>query len=118
MRGWPLSVRVGSYIPGRALRAIGGIVERFAPNNNTVLSRWAHAPDLSDAAEVCIFVSYAPGGVVPEYTRLHARAWVEAGFQLVLVLNTDAFEKHIQADDLDFASAVLVRENRGYDFGA
>lgn len=113
-----MSVRVGSFIPGLARRAIANIIETFTPDNSTVRSRWARAPELSDAAEVCIFVSYAPGGIVPAYSRFHARAWADAAFRVIVVLNTDAFDQDIETDDLSFASGVLVRENRGYDFGA
>jgi lipopolysaccharide biosynthesis protein len=76
------------------------------------------SPELGAGAEVCIFVTYAPGGVVPDYSRFHALAWADAGFQLVMVLNTDVFDEDIKTDDLSFASGVFVRENRGYDFGA
>jgi hypothetical protein len=94
------------------------MVEFATPSNSTVRSRWLRSPELSDGHEVCIFVAYTPDSVVPEYSRLHARAWADAGFQVVLVLNTDAFGDDIQTDGLDFAGGVLVRENRGYDFGA
>jgi lipopolysaccharide biosynthesis protein len=94
------------------------MIEFVTPNNSTVRNRWVRCPDLTNAAEVCIFVAYAPGSVVPEYSRFHARAWADAGFQVVLVLNTSAFDEHVQTGDLDFATGVLVRENRGYDFGA
>jgi len=99
---------------------IASMVEFAAPSNSTVRSRWLRSPELGEAAELCIFVAYAPASVVPEYSRFHARAWADAGFQVVLVLNTDAFEDrgHVQADELPFASGVLLRENRGYDFGA
>jgi lipopolysaccharide biosynthesis protein len=93
-------------------------VELVTPGNDTVQSRWLRSPELSDGAEVCIFVTYATGTVVPDHSRFHARAWAEAGFRVIIVMNTDKFDKDAQTNDLDFASGVLVRENRGYDFGA
>lgn len=94
------------------------MVEFVTPSNSTVQSRWMRSPELGNGAEVCIFVTYAPDSIVPEHSRFHARAWAKAGFQLVLVVNTDRFEINARTDDLEFASGVLMRENRGYDFGA
>ena len=110
-------MRLGNFIPGWTRYLVAMMVEFLTPSNSTVRSRWVRSPDLTGAAEVCIFVAYAPGSVVPEYSRFHARAWADAGFQVVLVLNTTALNRHVQTDDLDFATGVLVRENRGYDFG-
>lgn len=94
------------------------MVEFVTPSNSTVRCRWLRSPNLGHGAEVCIFVSYAPGSVLPEYSRFHARAWADAGFRVIIVLNTDSFGEDAKTDGLDFASGVLVRENRGYDFGA
>ena len=94
------------------------MIELVTPANSTVRSRWLRSPELVGPGEVCIFVSFAPGNVMPEHSRFHARAWADAGFSVVVVLNTDAFTKDTGTDDLSFASGVLLRENRGYDFGA
>jgi lipopolysaccharide biosynthesis protein len=111
-------VRIGRFIPGWARYLIAFVIERVTPSNGSVRSRWLRSPELSEGAEVCIFVTYAPGSAVPDYSRFHAEAWAAAGFRVVLVMNTDTFDRDVSADDLDFASGVLVRENRGYDFGA
>lgn len=111
-----MAVRVGSFVPGRVRRVIAVVIEFVTPGNSTVQTRWLRFPQL-DAAEVCIFVSHAPSNVMPEYSRFHARAWADAGFSVVVVLNTDSIAEAVPGD-LGFASGVLVRENRGYDFGA
>jgi lipopolysaccharide biosynthesis protein len=113
-----LAVRVGNFIPAWARRVIASMIEFGTASNSTVRSRWLRSPELSEMAEVCIYVTYAPGSVVPEYSQFHARAWASAGFQVLLVLNTNAFDEDPQTDETRFASGVLVRENRGYDFGA
>lgn len=94
------------------------MIEFVTPSNSTVQSRWVRSPQLGNGAEVCIFITYAPDSIIPEYSRFHARAWKHAGFQVVLVVNTDRFDSDAPTDDLEFASGVLMRENRGYDFGA
>lgn len=118
LQGANKPVRLGSFIPGWARRMVASLIELVTPANTTVGSRWLRVPQLGEAPEVCIFMSYAPQGVMPEHSRFHARAWAEAGFVVVIVLNTDSFDLDVPIDDLDFASGVLVRENRGYDFGA
>jgi len=98
-------------------RFVATMLEFTTPRNSRVRCRWLRDPELTGGSEACIFVTYAPNGNVAEYSRFHARAWAEAGFSVILVVNTDTFEP-VEMDDLDFASGVLVRDNRGYDFGA
>jgi lipopolysaccharide biosynthesis protein len=117
-RGVRLAMRVGNFIPGWARRVIAIMIEFLAPSNSTVRTRWLRSPQIDEGAEVCVFVSYAPGGVMPEHSRFHAEAWAHAGFRVVVVLNTDVVDSVVRAWDLSFAAGILVRENRGYDFGA
>jgi hypothetical protein len=100
------------------MRSLATMVEFTTVSNSSVRSRWVRTPPAYPNGEVCLFVSYAPGNVVPEYSRFHARAWADAGFSVILVLNTTSFDGDVRTDDLEFASGVLVRENLGYDFGA
>jgi lipopolysaccharide biosynthesis protein len=48
----------------------------------------------------------------------HARAWHDAGFEVVTVVIVDSLTSPIDTEPLNFANAVLLRVNRGYDFGA
>jgi lipopolysaccharide biosynthesis protein len=48
----------------------------------------------------------------------HARAWHDAGFKVVIVVIVDSLTSPIDTAQLDFANAVLLRVNSGYDFGA
>lgn len=115
-----MAVRIGSFISGWVRRVVATMMEFATPSNSTVRSRWLRSPELRHWADVCVFVIYAPGNMVSEHSRFHARAWADAGFCVVVVLNTDRWAADVQVKDLDldFASGVLVRENRGYDFGA
>ena len=111
-------MRVGSLIPGFVWRTMATMLEAVTPGSSVVASRWLRKPRLQADEEVCVFVSYAPDNVLPEHSHFHARAWADAGFRVVLVLNVNDFSCEVSADGLDFAIGVLVRENRGYDFGA
>lgn len=111
-------LQLADFVFGRTLRFLARILELFTPRNETVGSRWLRSAGLKSGDEVCVFVSYAPGSVVPKHSLFHARAWADAGFRVILALNTDSFARDPDMAALDFASAVLVRENRGYDFGA
>lgn len=67
---------------------------------------------------MCVFVSYAPENVLPRHSLFHARAWGNAGFKVIIVLNSNSYDSDVALNDLGFASGLLIRENRGYDFGA
>jgi lipopolysaccharide biosynthesis protein len=94
------------------------MIEVVTPGNDTVQTRWLRRPQLPAGAEVCLFVTYAAGGTMQEHSIYHARSWADAGFSVVLLLITDTFDRDVKTDGLAFASGLLVRENRGYDFGA
>ena len=94
------------------------MIEFVTPSNKTVQTRWLRYPQLHSGGEVCLFVSFLPGGSMREHSLCHAKAWADAGFRVVLLLITDMYSGEVETDDLTFASGVLIRENRGYDFGA
>jgi lipopolysaccharide biosynthesis protein len=70
--------------------------------------------------EVCFFVSYAPKSELKPHVQSHLRHFLQAGVQVVLILNTDltANQFVIDAELLDKLSGVLVRKNVGFDFAA
>ena len=111
-------MRIVEYLLGGPLRLMARVIEVSAPRNETVASRWLRAPTDIVGSEVCIFLIYAPAGELSEHSLFHARAWAQAGFKVIAVVNTEAIEVDPSADALSFASGVLIRENRGYDFGA
>lgn len=67
---------------------------------------------------MCIFVTLARGGRIQPHSLFHMRAWHDQGWQVVLVVAVDDFAAFDQNDVPSFASGVLLRHNRGYDFGA
>src|SRR5688572_7743147 len=109
---------IAALLPGWARRPIARMMEIVTPSNQTVRTKWLRRPQLPAGAEVCLFVIYAARNALPEHSLFHARAWADAGFRVIIVLTTDAFGQGMETDRLAFASGVLVRENRGYDFGA
>lgn len=112
------ALHIAAFLPGWARRPIARMIEFVTPSNDTVRTRWLRRPQLPAGAEVCLFVTFAPGGAMQEHSLYHARAWADAGFSVVLLLITDTFDRDVKTDGLAFASGLLVRENRGYDFGA
>jgi len=48
----------------------------------------------------------------------HARAWHAAGYGVVIVVIVDTLDQSIDTSPLDFADGLLLRVNRGRDFGA
>ena len=83
-----------------------------------VRMRWLRKPVIRDQDRYCFFVTYAPNGTVPPHSLFHARSWCEQGFKVVVIVVVDDLQAYASGPDLDFAEAVCVRSNRGYDFGA
>lgn len=48
----------------------------------------------------------------------HARAWHDAGYDVIVVVIAAAATDRIDVAALAFARGILIRQNRGYDFGA
>ncbi len=69
-------------------------------------------------AKLCIFVTVARDGFLLPHGVDHARAWHDAGYAVVTVVVTEDLDAAIDLTPLAFARGVLVRANRGYDFGA
>ena len=66
----------------------------------------------------CIFVHFDAQGVVRQHTRDYLLALREAGFGIIFVTNAGQLEE-ASAKWLDTQCAlILIRRNRGYDFGA
>jgi hypothetical protein len=79
---------------------------------------WVRAPVITPGSRVCIFVMLARGDQLLPHSIEHARAWHNAGFKVVVVVIVDSLTTPIDTAPVDFANAVLLRINRGYDFGA
>jgi O-antigen biosynthesis protein len=80
--------------------------------------QWLRRPGTLRARAVCVLMSWGPGPRLSEHTRLLAQGWAAAGFAVVLVVARDDPTTFDTTQDLDFCEGVLLRANRGYDFGA
>lgn len=89
-----------------------------SPSSSRIPARWVQEPALRPDEEVCLFVAYAPDGELLEHSLVHARAWADAGFRVVIVAVTNRLEDWDSSRKPPFIAGLLVRENRGYDFGA
>jgi lipopolysaccharide biosynthesis protein len=76
------------------------------------------APGL--AGEVCLFVTHADDARVKPHVVEHVKCLAEAGIGVIVIVNTDVPAARLVIDRalLDRASAVAIRQNLGYDFGA
>jgi lipopolysaccharide biosynthesis protein len=111
--------RVEDLILGWIMRFLARVIALFTPRNDGVESRWLKRPEVPDAAEVCLFVAYAPIGIMSDHARHHAEAWAKASFRTIVVLNVgDLSQAQVALDHYPFAEGVMIRQNRGYDFGA
>ena len=93
------------------------IVE-FAPLASRIACRWIKAsPDLS-GREVCIFAAYEPDGRLLDFKKRYLASLKSEGFLVVLVLSCDDLRECPGGKGLDYVDAILLRENRGFDFAA
>jgi lipopolysaccharide biosynthesis protein len=83
----------------------------------SVRAFWAKRQPL-EPRPTCLFVTLVRDGGLSSHAVQHMRAWHAAGWQVVAVVVTDSPARFAQAATIDFASAILVRQNRGYDFAA
>ena len=88
------------------------------PSATRIPFRWVRIPEILHGDRVCIFVSYARQGKIPDHSLFHARAWQQHGYKTTLVIVLDDFGYVPSQHYTDFASGLCVRLNRGYDFGA
>ncbi|AYJ86952.1 hypothetical protein D3Y57_14665 [Sphingomonas paeninsulae] len=93
-------------------------IRRGGPPAHRAPAKWVRAPRIAAGSRVCIFVLLARGGRLMPHSVDHARAWHDAGFKVVTVIIVDSLMSPIDTAHLDFANAVLLRVNSGYDFGA
>ena len=77
--------------------------------------------NLKPSGDVCFFVSYSSTPLIKPHVRHHIDYILDAGIQVVLVINVDQIHDHgVQELDLQelAVSGVYLRENLGFDFGA
>jgi len=127
LRAWRRGLKARlPYVRRREYRKARTVAEQLA-------SELLTAPDMATSArletvflhpprarEVCLFVSYAARPMVKHHVRQHIRAFHEAGFDVLFVLNTPHAAGDFTFDDelTGLCRGVFVRENKGFDFGA
>jgi lipopolysaccharide biosynthesis protein len=96
--------------------ALGADLPRADQARITVLDGIAARP----GAELALFVSYAPQPRLKRHVVRHIEALLDAGLQVVLVINTPLAPEAIQIDAglRTRLAGLFVRENMGFDFGA
>lgn len=88
------------------------------PKAHRVPARWVRSLKATDDGPVCVFVLLARGTAILPHSLDHARAWRDVGFRIVAAVVVDSLDDAVDLSPLDFADAVLLRVNQGYDFGA
>lgn len=82
---------------------------------------WLVAPlpeMISPSTEVCLFVAHAPYGQLADFTADYLQDLRRSGFCVVVCLAVNDINAAVGCGWSKNADAVLLRENRGYDFGA
>lgn len=100
-------------------RLIDTLDGQASPANTAALDIRQPLP-ASPEGELCLFVTHAAQPALKSHVRHHVEQLLDAGIRVALVCNTDLAPAAVVIDPA-FAqrlSGLLVRANRGYDFGA
>lgn len=81
-------------------------------------ARWLRRARIGRGDRVAIIVLLPRAGRLLPHSVEHAAAWAAAGYRTVLVLVVPSLDEGVDLSPIPFADAVLLRENKGYDFGA
>lgn len=127
LRAWRRGLKARlPYVRRREYRKARSVSEHLASELLTApdMAASAHLETVFQRApaarEVCLFVSHAARPVVKHHVQRHIRAFHDAGFDVLLVLNTPHAARDFTLDSglTDLCRGVFVRENKGFDFGA
>lgn len=88
------------------------------PKADRIASHWLREPDIQTGERVCLFVTVARAGRVLPHALDHMQAWHAAGYKVVAIVVVESLDAPVDVARLAFAEAVLLRINKGYDFGA
>ncbi|MEE4208354.1 MAG: rhamnan synthesis F family protein, partial [Parvularcula sp.] len=80
------------------------------------LCHWQSGPADLKGDDVLFLTAYAPNGLLSEAHREMLRRYREGGFSTLLIINTDAYDPYLDPGPSE-ADSVLIRENKGFDFG-
>lgn len=68
---------------------------------------------------LCLFVTFSDRPAIKPYVALHVRAFLDKGFDVILIINTNyPGEPIANLDSVSGVNALCVRDNKGFDFGA
>lgn len=85
--------------------------------SHRIAARWLREPRIAPGAKICIFIAMSHGGKLLPHSVDHARAWQAGGYEVIAVVVTDSLDSVVDTAPLAFAHAVMLRVNKGYDFG-
>lgn len=88
----------------------------FLRSPHQVISTWTDGAQLGP--RVAIFVHYDPDGIVQPFVATYVRSLHALGFSVVFVTNSGRLAPASEALLRPLCSAILIRRNIGYDFGA
>ncbi len=108
----------GDQLDGSPVTMTLPSIHMTAEERRITSARYTFAKPLKEiSGEHAIFVAYALTGMVQPFVRRFLRMIREQGIAVSLVVNAD---RPVLLDDelLSMVSSAMVRENKGYDFGA
>ncbi|MFP3944161.1 MAG: rhamnan synthesis F family protein [Alphaproteobacteria bacterium] len=118
-----MNISGGALKFANGLRRIGysqadEVLNAVAPLRPRVLEVVAGNVAPGASRHLCVFAHYDPHGRIDDYVLHHLRALARAGRETVLVSTAPGLDAESLEKAKAWCRAIIVRENRGHDFGS
>ena len=94
------------------------VKERLSIPASSIPHSWQRIPDIVSGDRICLFVTVLRHGRMVPHAAHQGRAWAARGFKVLVIAVTNDLDGDVPLENLEFASGILLRTNKGYDFGA
>jgi hypothetical protein len=78
---------------------------------------WLRMAPFTQGADALILAAYSPDGTLSSAQKEMVRRYLKAGFEPLLVIATDRYDPCLDPGET-LPTRVMIRENRGFDFGS
>lgn len=73
---------------------------------------------ITEASDLCVYAHFDRDGIVDPYVLQSVTAYSEAGYAVTFVTNSGKLDEYSISRLKPICHEIIVRENKGYDFGA
>jgi hypothetical protein len=117
LRKWILSIiKCGRWVKWTFFMPLAVLVGRLRARRQ-IISIWPEPP-VTLPAKLVLFMHFDRNGAVRQQLMNYMREFATNGRSIIFVTNSGKLRALDEAELRGFCAAVIIRQNRGYDFGA